>query len=303
MVFPTAAIGAMLVGNMTDAQFADRWGGDVSMFGGMSRAEFAQAALRAYNDWVLDNPVQAGGRIRLAGILPTSPDLTEMIDTAKKLVGGGVRAVYLQADQPPGGVSPANTALDPLWELFEAENTTVTLHIGSEYSFVDPRWAMADAFTDAFQSAELPNNDIKTFSTLHFAIDNYLKTLVLGGVFERFPRLRFGILEIAAHWVGSAVRSMDMWVDVFRGSSAAKLPMKPSEYVARNVRVSPFFFEPVDRYLQDDPFMRDVLCYSSDYPHVEGGKNSLAIMRAKVDPLGEDVATKFFRTNAEWILP
>jgi predicted TIM-barrel fold metal-dependent hydrolase len=96
---------------------------------------------------------------------------------------------------------------------------------------------------------------------------------------------------------------MDMWVDVFRGSSAAKLPMKPSEYVVRNVRVSPFSFEPVDHYLCTDPFLADVLCYSSDYPHVEGGKNSLAIMHAKVDPLGEEVATKFFRNNAEWILP
>lgn len=303
MVFPTAAIGAIVVGSMTDAQFKDRWGGDASMLGEVSRPEFARRVVDAYNDWILDHPVQAEGRIRFAGIVPTSSDPNEMIDVAKKLVGGGVRAVYLQADQPPGGLSPANKAFDPLWELFEAENTTVTLHIGSEYSFVDPRWAFADAFADVFQSAELPNNDIKTFSTLHFAIDNYLKTLVLGGVFERFPRLRFGILEIAAHWFGSAVRSMDMWVEVFPGSSTAKLPMKPSEYVTRNVRISPFSFEPVDRYLQQDPFMADVLCYSSDYPHVEGGKNSLAVMHQKVDPFGEDVATKFFRTNAEWILP
>ncbi|MCV7065900.1 hypothetical protein H7H51_09515 [Mycolicibacterium farcinogenes] len=79
--------------------------------------------------------------------------------------------------------------------------------------------------------------------------------------------------------------------------------MKPSEYVARNVRVSPFNFEPVDRYIQDDPELADVFCYSTDYPHVEGTKDSMNKMLAKVEPLGEEITTKFFRTNAEWLLP
>ncbi|MDE2412898.1 MAG: amidohydrolase, partial [Sphingomonadales bacterium] len=80
-------------------------------------------------------------------------------------------------------------------------------------------------------------------------------------------------------------------------------PMKPSEYVARNVRVSPFNFEPVDRYFQDDPNLSDVFCFSTDYPHVEGTKDAMKNMMAKVEPLGEEIALKFFRTNAELLLP
>ncbi|MFD5177074.1 amidohydrolase family protein [Nocardia sp. NPDC058379] len=303
LVFPTLAIGAMMVGGMDDLGFEQRFGGDVSMLEGMTRPEFAASYLRAYNEWVMSDPVQADGRIRMVGIIPTSHDLNEMMATAKNLISAGVRAVYVQADEPPGGVSPAHSSLDPFWGLFEAADIPVTLHIGTEFAFLDPRWALAETFQDLFQSPEIPNNTIQMFSTIHMAIDNYLSTMVLGGVFERFPRLRVGLLEVGAHWVAPAARRMDMYVDVFPGAAAAKFSLKPSEYIARNVRVSPFNFEPVDRYFQDDPFFADVYCYSTDYPHVEGTKDSMNRMLAKLEPLGEEITTKFFRTNAEWLLP
>ncbi|MBS0473548.1 MAG: amidohydrolase family protein [Proteobacteria bacterium] len=302
LVFPTAAIGAMVIGGMNDFAFAQRFGGDASMFGDLSRAEFADRFVDAYNQWAAKNTA-IDNRIRVVGILRTSQDANEMIAKAKAMVESGIRAVYLQADVPPGGVSPAHSSLDPLWALFEANNIAVTLHIGTEFFFLDPRWCLAETFNDLFQSPEIPNTNIQMFSTVHMAVENYLSALVLGGVFERFPKLRVGLLEVGAYWVGPAARRMDMYVKVFPGAAAAKFPMKPSEYVARNVRVSPFNFEPVDRYFQDDPNLSDVFCFSTDYPHVEGTKDAMKNMMAKVEPLGEEIALKFFRTNAELLLP
>ena len=303
LVFPTTAIAAMMVGGMNDMAYQMRWGGDLSVFEGLSRPEFTELFLRAYNDWVIDNVNLADGRIRLVGIVPTRSDTSEMIATATRLVNAGVRAVYLQADVPPGGVAPSHSMLDPLWRLFEDHDVAVTLHIGTEFFFLDPGWTVAETLLDLFQSPEIPNATIQLFSTVHMALDNYVSAMVLGGVFERFPRLRLGLMEVGAHWVGAAARRMDMYVKVFPGAAAAKFPLKPSEYLARNVRVSPFNFEPVDRYIQDDPYLADVFCFSTDYPHVEGTKDSMKNMLAKVEPLGEDIATKFFRTNAEWLLP
>jgi predicted TIM-barrel fold metal-dependent hydrolase len=303
LVFPTTAIAAMIVGGMNDIAYEMRFGGDMSVFEGASRPEFAKSFLRAYNEWVVDNAVLADGRIRMVGIVPTRPDVNEMIDTAKNLINAGVRAVYLQADVPPGGVSPAHSLLDPLWRLFEENDVAVTLHIGTEFAFLDPGWMIAETFQDLFQSPEIPNTNIQLFSTVHMAVENYVSAMVLGGVFERFPRLRLGLLEVGGYWVAPAARRMDMYIKVFPGAAAAKFPLKPSEYVARNVRVSPFNFEPVDRYFQDDPTLADVYCYSTDYPHVEGTKDSMKNMLAKVEPLGEEITTKFFRTNAEWLLP
>ncbi|MCP3811206.1 amidohydrolase family protein [Mycolicibacterium septicum] len=303
LVFPTTAIAAMMVGGMDDFGFEQRFGGDTSMLEGLSRPEFSKLFLRAYNDFAIENANLNGGRVRLVGIIPTSDDINEMITEIKRLIDGGVKGVYLQADVPPGGVSPAHSSMDPLWKLLEENDVTANLHIGTEFFFLDPRWTFAETFQDLFQSPEIPNTNIGMFATCHMAIDNYLNALVLGGVFERFPRLRLGLFEVGAHWVGPAARRMDMYCKVFPGAAAAKLPLKPSEYIARNVRVSPFNFEPVDRYIQDDPELVDVFCYSTDYPHVEGTKDSMNKMLAKVEPLGEEITTKFFRTNAEWLLP
>ncbi|HJQ05473.1 MAG TPA: amidohydrolase family protein [Nocardioides sp.] len=303
LVFPTNAIAAMMVGGMEDVAFAARFGGDESMFKGIPRPEFAQNFINAYNDWVIANAHVADGRIVMVGIVPTSDDVQEMVATAQRLVDGGVKAVWMQADTPPGGVSPAHSMLDPLWKLYADNDVAVTLHIGTEFFFLDPRWCFAETFGDLFQSPEIPNTNIQMFSTVHMAVENYLSALVLGGVFERFPTLRVGLLEVGGYWVGPAAERMDMYIKVFPGASAAKFPMKPSEYIKRNVRVSPFNFEPVDKYFTDYPELADVFCFSTDYPHVEGTKNSRANMAAKVEPLGEEITTKFFRTNAEWLLP
>lgn len=303
LVFPTAALGALIIGGMTDDAYAARWGADTSMFGNLSRPEFAEQFVIEHNRWAMANASLENGRIRAVGVLRTRANADEMIAQARQLVEGGVRAVYLQADVPPGGMSPANSAFDPMWALLEEANIAVTLHIGTEFFFLDPGWTYAETFSAMFQSAEIPNANLQVFSTVHMAIDNYLSTLVLGGVFERFPRLRVGLMEVGAHWVGNAARRMNMYVDVFPGADAKKFSLKPSEFIARNVRVSPFNFEPVERYFQDDPDLADVFCYSTDYPHTEGGKDSKARMLARLEPLGEEIVTKFFRTNAELLLP
>lgn len=280
LVFPTAALAALIIGGMNDDAYAARWGADTSMFGDLTRPEFAEQFVVDHNAWAIENASIDDGRIRAVGVLRTRPTAQEMIAQAKALVDGGVRAVYLQADVPPGGLSPANSAFDPMWALLEEADVAVTLHIGTEFFFLDPRWTYAETFSSMFQSAEIPNANLQIFSTVHMAIDNYLSTLVLGGVFERFPRLRVGLMEVGAHWVGNAARRMNMYVDVFPGADAKKFSLRPSEFINRNVRVSPFNFEPVDRYFRDDPDLADVFCYSSDYPHTEGGKDSKAKMLA-----------------------
>ena len=66
--------------------------------------------------------------------------------------------------------------------------------------------------------------------------------------------------------------------------------------------MSGFDFEPVDVYIQRYG-LEDVLCFASDYPHVEGGKNPVARWYERLKPLGEAVVRKFFVENGEWLLP
>mgnify|MGYP003701023531 CR=1 FL=1 len=86
----------------------------------------------------------------------------------------------------------------------------------------------------------------------HVPAEIYLQTIVMGRVFERFPNLRFAILEYGTAWVGPCVERMDMWAGFQAKVLGRKFEMMPSEYMKRNVRVGPFFHEDVrlqlDRY-------------------------------------------------------
>src|SRR5437764_6066211 len=133
----------------------------------------------------------------------------------------------------------------------------------------------------------------------------FLSSMVLGGVFERHPTLRFGVIELGAQWVGPMADLMDQRVAVKlpgKPPLSETLPLKPSEYLARNVRVTPFYFEPVGTYI-DRYGLEDLYVFSTDYPHPEGGTHPIADMYESVKHLGDDVIEKVFVTNGDLILP
>ena len=140
---------------------------------------------------------------------------------------------------------------------------------------------------------------------MNLSVSNWLVCTVLGGVFERHPALRFGVIETAAHWFGPLAKSLDMWVeDVFADRLAPFISMQPSKYFARNIRVTPFCrIEPVETFFQDYPYLADCYCYSSDYPHPEGGVDSKRQFLNRLEPLGNDVVERFFKRNGQLLLP
>jgi predicted TIM-barrel fold metal-dependent hydrolase len=78
----------------------------------------------------------------------------------------------------------------------------------------------------------------------------------------------------------------------------------PSEYIASNVRVTPFNnIEPIERYFERYPNLATSYCFSTDYPHIEGGADIKRKFVKRLAPLGEDIMHKFFHTNSELLLP
>jgi hypothetical protein len=58
----------------------------------------------------------------------------------------------------------------------------------------------------------------------------------------------------------------------------------------------------VDEYIETYG-LEDVICYASDYPHLEGGKDPMGRFSNRLAHLGSDVTEKFFVHNGKWILP
>lgn len=266
------------------------------------RVAIADRCIARYQEWMQS---LADFSPRVSPVVPIAEDtVPEVIATAKRMIDSGLRAIWLPAGIPVGGVSPAHSSLDPLWAMCAEADVTVTLHIGGEGKLLDSdEWANAEPF-EGFRSLGEFSVDPYSTTSLHVPFQNFLTAMVTGGVFQRHPRLRFGVIEVGGHWIGPLMECMDLWANNMghMSSNPHKLTELPSTYVKNNVRVSFFPFEPVDVYL-DRYDVADVLAFSTDYPHVEGGKDASGKIYKKVARFGDDIIERIFRDNGAWLLP
>ncbi|OYU34795.1 MAG: hypothetical protein CFE35_12955 [Novosphingobium sp. PASSN1] len=263
---------------------------------------YAVQMIRAQNDWVVRSQKQSSRLRPVAVLIGETPD--EIYAEAKNLVDRGVRAVWFPSSMLPGGMSPAHSSLDRMWALLADSDTVVTTHVGNEAGFYRTLdWREAEAFK-GFLIGEEIELDPWTVSTMHLPSLNFLTAVVTGGVFERNPNLRYAAVETGAHWIGPMSHYLDMWGWEAKGSALwrAKLPKKPSEYLARNVRCAGFPWEPIDKYITDNG-LEDCYCYASDFPHVEGGTDSMHNWASRLAGMGDAITEKFFVKNAQWIMP
>jgi predicted TIM-barrel fold metal-dependent hydrolase len=268
--------------------------------------ELGLRGLAEYNEWAIRITAIDPDRLRpVAYVLPHG-NAEAVIRYVEELLDCGIRGIFLPSSIPPAGTSPANPELDSLWAMLAEANVPVTLHVGGESGFLATMaWANAPAFAPGKVTSTELGLDPYSMSTFHNAVTNFITTLVLGGVFERHPTLRFGAIECGAHWLGPLAENLDLWATkVFGSRLAPYLSSKPSEYLARNVRVTPFaLWEDIGWYFERYPLLADCYCYSTDYPHFEGGEDSMRLFYERVAPLGDTIVEKFFRTNGELLLP
>lgn len=270
------------------------------------RAGKAKVMIRAYNRWLAQ---QARRNPRIVPVAPvfgeTVAELTEM---TRALIDSGIRAVWMPFGIAPGGVSPAHHDLDAYWQMLVDNDCILTLHVGTEERFFAPMAQFRDASAfKGYRRFGETSTDPWYLTHLHLPVQNFLMTMTVGGVFVRHPALRVLVAEVGAYWVGPMMQAMDVWQGAFGRYSQhpEALKVMPSSYIRSNVRVTPFCFEDVASYIgQYGPYgLEDVLCFSTDYPHVEGGKDALRKLYRNIQHLGPDVVEKFFVTNGEFVLP
>jgi hypothetical protein len=64
-----------------------------------------------------------------------------------------------------------------------------------------------------------------------------------------------------------------------------------------------FHFEPVSYYLERYPHLADVYRYSSDFPHFEGGTESIRIFAEELSGVSPEFQDKLFYENPSLLLP
>jgi uncharacterized protein len=215
------------------------------------------------------------------------------IDYALEL---GCGAFWMPA-KPAGGRSPGHPDLDPVWARLEERGTPFMLHIGPGSRVLPPEYSEngKPKPTDWLGGGE--NLRFRDYMVLSFAPQMFLSALVYDGVFERFPGLRGGVIELGGGWVPEFLRSLDLAHRMFRKTDPActDMTMAPSDYIRRAVKFTPFPSEDVGRMIRDAG--PELFLFSSDYPHPEGGKDPIGRFEATMPDVDESARDLFYAGN------
>ena len=76
---------------------------------------------------------------------------------------------------------------------------------------------------------------------------------------------------------------------------ALALLMRVSEYARRQLRFTAFPTEPLGWMIEQAG--ADLFLFSSDYPHIEGGRNPLKRFESSMANIDEDAKDKFYARN------
>jgi uncharacterized protein len=218
----------------------------------------------------------------------------EIVNAAKF----GCKAVWLGAS-PAGDKSPGHPDLDIVWQTLIEQNLPFMLHVGGGTRVLPKAYENNGRArpTDWLGGGE--NLRVKDYMVLSFAAQMFLSALVFDGVFERFPALRGGVIELGGGWVPQFLRTLDAGQRMFKKSDpqVTTLSLKASDYIRRQVKFTPFPGEDIGHMIREAG--EELFLFSSDYPHPEGGKDPIRKFEETMEGIAADTKDRFYRRNFE----
>jgi predicted TIM-barrel fold metal-dependent hydrolase len=254
------------------------------------------AGIRAHNRWLAEWCQEAPERRAGIGLIHLN-DIDDAIEDVKWIAEHGLRGgvlLPLPPDDMPHLLPLYAPDYDRLWAAIQDLDLVVNQHSGAgapdygKYPAADPLWIL----------------EVPFFSQRGF------KQLIVGGVFHRFPKLRYILTESGCAWVPALLQQMDgIHMGMKAGmmgemdySRSETLPEPPSFYAKRNCWFGASF--PSPREIRDRHVVGvDRILWGSDYPHYEGTfpytREALRLTFADIDPvetrmmLGENAAALY----------
>ena len=222
------------------------------------------AGIRAHNRWLVDFCGEFPERRAGIGQIFLN-DIDDAIADVHWIKEHGLRGGILLPNIPPDvtWVRPLyDPAYDRLWKVIEDLEVPVNVHGGTGVpDYGDYPFAMLFYINEAMFYAQRP-----------------FVQFVLGGIFERFPRLKFAITETQCSWVPKLLKDLDATIDRIRKTGQTgeirygdehKLGHLASEYFAQNVWMGVSQPRPADVAVRAQ-IGADRFMWGSDYPHDEG---------------------------------
>jgi predicted TIM-barrel fold metal-dependent hydrolase len=254
----------------------------------------AAAQDRAVADFCKDDP-----RLLPVAFVPLV-DPTRAAKAVSDAIDVGCKAVMVPSTAA-GELAPTHPDLDPVWDTLAQANIPFVLHVGGGGRLLDRAFHNnAMPVTDHLGGGE--NIRSKDFLAIHHSPELFLGALIYDGIFDRFPTLRGGCIEQGAGWVVSWLHHLDYGLRAFKRTEEPlrRLADKPSEYVRRHLKFTPFPGEDVGWMIESAG--EELFMFSTDFPHPEGGKDPLAKFEETLAGTSEDAKDRFYYRNMAELL-
>ena len=233
-------------------------------------------------------------------LLPTAYIPISDFARAEKAAGEAIRLgakALMIPSRCPKGHSPSHVGLDPVWAQAEEAGLPIVFHVGGGGPLLSP-----DYFINGLPPVPDFHGGDDNFRSVDYMAICYppmqsLATMIIDRVLDRFPRLKIGVIEQGASWVPGWMRAMDSSHAAFLKNEERlqRMSLKPSEFVRRQVRVTPYPHEDAGWIIANSG--EEVCLFSSDYPHVEGGRHPLKRFEASLAATPEAAKRRFYCDN------
>ncbi len=256
--------------------------------------DFAYGLARAHNRAQVDF-CSVDRRLLPVGYVPLA-DFERARAMAEEAIEMGCKALLVPS-ACPARHSPSHIGLFPVWEVAQEAGLPIVFHVGGGGRLLDPKY-----FENGLPPVKDFHGGAENFRSVDYMAIPFppmqtLATMIFDRVFDHFPRLRVGVIEQGAVWLPSFMRQLDSALEAFAKSEERlrKLELRPSEYVKRQIRVTPYPTEPVGWIIEQ--VGEEVCMFSSDWPHVEGGRNPIKRFEASLGGVSERARQRFYCDN------
>ena len=253
----------------------------------MTDGELQRACFAVYNQWLAEFCSHEPRRLYGIGLISLE-DVGTAVRDLEVVTKLGMRGAMIWGSPPPERPY-SDRSYDPFWNAAAELELPVSLHI------IAGRGSISTSVTKALGDAPSIHPGVWYMSVIH-EVQASLAHIVLGGVLERYPKLRIVSAENDVGWLPHFNYRMDHVYDKY-GETWEDISERPSYYVRRQVYAT----------FQDDPvgpatheiFGADNYMWASDFPHSDSTfPESRAWIEKNFAGVPEGVRRKIVHDNA-----
>ena len=243
-------------------------------------ADYKDACMQAYNRWLAEMCAEVPDR--LYGMAQTAVlSVDRAIEDFQRARDTGFVGMMMPGD--PIHEDYDHPDYDALWECAVDLDLPICFHI----------------LTSRAGSINTPTRGhaMNNFLGIIRAVQDVVGLMVLGGVFERHPKLKLVVAESDAGWLPHYIYRMDHAARMnFEGSMVKGLSKLPSDYIRSNVWAT--FQDDLTAYHTMHLFPHQHLLWASDFPHTDSTwPHSRRLIDEQAAHLTEEQHQAIFRDN------